>query len=172
MHGRTTAGAVGVFRRDRHIDARQMGGKRTAIDAALVAARPCGHGVLFVVGGLVAGNGLLDILKGEEQLLGIKLLRTPAELRALQLAQQVPQAIHLRQRLVALRDRDVPLRARCRDQRMQRFDVARKLMCDLAHASTKPDSRTVVIRPRAGDSKSRRSSRRCRRPRNVAHVKP
>jgi hypothetical protein len=63
MHGRTTAGAVGVFRRDRHIDARQMGGKRTAIDAALVAARPCGHGVLFVVGGLVAGNGLLDILE-------------------------------------------------------------------------------------------------------------
>jgi hypothetical protein len=55
---------------------------------------------------------------------------------------------------------------------MQRFDVGRKLMCDLAHAQTKPDSRTVVIRPREGDSKGRRSSRRCRWPRNVAHVKP
>src|SRR5580700_9648625 len=88
----------------------------------------------------------------------LTLLRTPAELRALQLTQRVPQATHLRQRLVALGNRRVSLRARRRDQRMQRFDVGRKLMCDLVHASTKPDSRTVVIRPRAGDSKSRGSS--------------
>jgi hypothetical protein len=45
----------------------------------------------------------------------------------------MPQAIHLRQRLVALGDRSVPLRPRDRDQRLQRVDVCRKLICDLAH---------------------------------------
>jgi hypothetical protein len=39
--------------------------------------------VLLVLGGLVAGNGLLDILEGQNQLLGIDLLRTPAELLTL-----------------------------------------------------------------------------------------
>ncbi len=82
-----------------------------------------------------AGNGLLDILKRQKQLLGIELLRSPAELRTLQLAQEMAQAINLRQRLVALRDRDVTLRTRRRDQRVQRFDVGRKLMRVVAHAS-------------------------------------
>ena len=92
-----------------------MGGKRTAIGAALCGARSCRCRVLLVIGGLVAGNGLLEILKRQSQLLGIELLRTPAELRTLQLAQQVPQAIHLRQRLVALGNGRVAIRARRRD---------------------------------------------------------
>jgi hypothetical protein len=77
---------------------------------------------------------LLDIFQGQSQLLGIELLRTPAELCTLQLPQQVPQAIDLRQRLVALDNRCVALGARRCDQRLQRFDVGRKLRCDLAHA--------------------------------------
>ena len=68
---------------------------------ALFAARPCGHWVLLVVVGLVAGNGLLDILERQKQLLGIELLRTPAELRSLQLAQEMPQAINLRRSAIA-----------------------------------------------------------------------
>jgi hypothetical protein len=112
---------------------RQIGGKRAAIGAALFAACPCGHWVLLVVGGLVAGNGLLDILERQKQLLGIELLRSPAELRTLQLAQEMPQAINLRKRMIALRDRGVTLRTRRRDQRMERFDIRSKL-CDLAHA--------------------------------------
>jgi hypothetical protein len=108
------------------VDARQMGGKRTAIRAALVAARACGCRVLLVVGSLVAGNGLLDIFQGQSQLLGIELLRTPAELRTLQLPQQVPQAIDLRQRLVRARQplrrarrappRSTPAALRCRSE--------------------------------------------------------
>ena len=47
---------------------------------------------------------------------------------------QVPQAIVLRQRLVALGNRGVPLRTRRREQRLQRVDVARKLIGHLAHA--------------------------------------
>ena len=46
-----------------------MGRKRAAIAAALVAARSCNHRILLVVGRLVAGNGLLDILKRQKQLL-------------------------------------------------------------------------------------------------------
>ena len=78
--------------------------------------------------------GLLDILQRQQQLLGIELLRAPAELRALQLAQEMTQAIILRQRLVALGDRGVTLGTRRRKQRMQRFDIGGKLRCDLAHA--------------------------------------
>jgi hypothetical protein len=77
---------------------------------------------------------LLDIFERQKQLLGIELLRTPAELRTLQLTQKMPQAIDLRQRLVALGNRRVALHARRREERPQRFDVGRKLGCDLAHA--------------------------------------
>jgi hypothetical protein len=139
MHGRAAAGTVGVLGRDRHVDMRQVRGKR-ARDAALVAARACARRILLVFDRLVAGNGLLDVLDRQKQLLGIELLRAAAELRALQLAQQMPQAVYLRQRLVALGhrsvascDRTVALRPSCRDQRLQRVDVGRKLICDLAH---------------------------------------
>ena len=94
---------------------------------------PVPHWVFLVVGGLVAGNGLLDILERQKQLLGIELLRSPAELSTLQLAQEMPQAINLRKRMIALCDRGVTLRTRRRDQRMQRFNIRSKL-CDLAHA--------------------------------------
>ena len=91
--------------------------------------------VLLVVVGLVAGNGLLDVLERQKQLLRIELLRTPAELRALQLMQQMPQAINLRQRLVALGERGVALCTRRHKERLQRFDIDRKLRCGaFAHA--------------------------------------
>ena len=48
-----------------------------------------------------------------------------------QLAQEMTQAIDLR---VALGDRGVALRTRRRHQRMQRFEVRRKLRGALAHA--------------------------------------
>ena len=63
----------------------------------------------------------------QQQLLRIELFRAAAELRALQLAQEVAQPIHLRQRVVAfgdyrvaLCDRRVALCARRRYQRLQR----------------------------------------------------
>jgi hypothetical protein len=96
-----------------------MGGKRAAIDAALFGARLRSHRVLLVIGGFVRGNGLLDIFERQKQLVRIKLLRTPPELRALQLAQQVPQPINLRKRLIPLGDRGVTLGTRCRKERMQ-----------------------------------------------------
>ena len=134
MHRGAATRAIGVFRRDRHVDMRQMPGKRAAAGAALVGARAGARRVLLVVGRRVAGNRLLDVLDRQKQLLGIELLRAPAELRALQLTQQIPQAIHLRQRLIALGDCGVPLRLCRGEERLQRFDVGRKLICDRAHA--------------------------------------
>jgi hypothetical protein len=49
------------------------------------------------------------------------------------LTQEVPQAVILRQRLVALGDRGVTLRTCRRQQRMQRFNVRRELRCGFAH---------------------------------------
>jgi len=46
----------------------------------------------------------------------------------------LPQAVDLRQRLVALRERSVTLRTRRREQRLQRIDIHGKLRCGLAHA--------------------------------------
>jgi hypothetical protein len=43
MHGGAAAWTIGVFGRDRHMHARQMGGKRTAIGPALVGALPRGR---------------------------------------------------------------------------------------------------------------------------------
>jgi hypothetical protein len=71
----------------------------------------------------------------QQQLLRIELFRAAAELRALQLPQEVAQPIHLRQRLVALGDRSVALRARRRNQRLQRVEIGRKLICDVVHVN-------------------------------------
>jgi hypothetical protein len=85
----------------------------------------------LVVGCFGGRNGLLDILERQMKLLRVEPLRTPAELRTLQLAQQMPQAINLRKGMIALYDRGVTLRTRRRDQHMQRIDIR---PCDLAHA--------------------------------------
>jgi hypothetical protein len=134
MHRRVATGAVGIFRRDRHIHAWQMGGKCATVGAALFGPRFGRHRILFVVVGLTPGNGLLSVLQRQLQLLRIELLRAAAELSTLQLAQKMPQAVILRQCLVALCNRGVTLRTRHRDQRMQRFDIGWKLICALAHA--------------------------------------
>ena len=71
--------------------------------------------------------------------LGIEPLRTRAELRTSQLPEQVPQPINLRQRAVTLGERGVTLRTRRRNQRMQRFNIGRELICNLAHADARTE---------------------------------
>ena len=90
--------------------------------------------VLLVVGGLARGDGLLDILERQGELVRIELLGPTAELHALQLMQEMLQAIDLRQRLVALRNRRVALGERGREPRLQLGDFDRRLICALAHA--------------------------------------
>ena len=157
---RGTSGSRGSWclrAQSRHIHARQMGRKRAAIGAARFAARLCSHRALLVLSGFVCGDGLLDIFERQKQLLGIEFLRAPAELRTLKLPQEVPQAIVLQKRWGTLGHRGVTFRTHCRKERMQRFDIGRKLRCDLAHARIEPDSRTVVAHSVRHDS-IRRSS--------------
>ena len=126
--------ALPIFRRDRHIDARQMVGKRATVGAAFLGARPGSRRILLVFVGFICRNHLFDILKRKTQLLGIELLRTAAKLRALQLAQKMAQPIILRQCLVALDNRGITLGTRCHEERLQRVDVHRQLRCGVAHA--------------------------------------
>ena len=116
------------------MNARQMGGKRAAIGAALFGASASRRLILFVVVGLAGRDGLLDILKRQGELVRIELLGTAAELHALQLTQEMQQAIVLRQRFVARRNRGVALGERRRKPRLQRGDVGWRLIRALAHA--------------------------------------
>jgi hypothetical protein len=99
------------------MNARQMGGKRATIGAALLGALARSRRVLLILACLVTRNGLLDILERQSKLVRIKLLRAPAELHAPQLLQQMLQAVILRQHLVALGNRRIPLGKRCREPR-------------------------------------------------------
>ena len=95
MHGRPAARAVRIFGSNRYIHPRQMTRQRAAIGSTLFGAHLCGYRVLLVVVGFALGNRLLDILKCQEQLVGIELLRAFAEVRTLQLAKQMAQPIDL-----------------------------------------------------------------------------
>jgi hypothetical protein len=85
------------------MNARQMGGKRATVAAALLGARAPPYRVLFVLGGFGRRDGLLDIFERQIELIRIELLRALAELHASQLLQQMLQAVILRQCLVASR---------------------------------------------------------------------
>jgi hypothetical protein len=96
---------------------RQVNRERTAINAALGGTGARGNRILLVVLGLAARNRLLDVLERQIELIRIELLRTPAELHALQLMQKVLQAVVLCEDLVALRDRGIALSTRRGKQR-------------------------------------------------------
>jgi hypothetical protein len=54
-------------------------GQLVSSGSIVTSTRPCGNRVDAVVSGVVCGNGFLDILECQKQLLGIELLRTPAK---------------------------------------------------------------------------------------------
>jgi len=112
-----------------------MGGKGAAVGPALFRAGASTRLILLVVGGLARGDRLLDILEPQGELVRVELLATAAELHALQLTQEMLQAIDLRQRLVARRTRLVALGERGRKPRLQVGDFDRRLIRALAHAS-------------------------------------
>ena len=134
MHGRAATGAIGILGLDRHIEPRQMTRQRTAIGAPLFRPRLRSRWIALVGGGFVGGDSLLSVLDRQKQLIGIKLLGAAAELRPLQLPQQMTKAVILRERVVALGKGGIALSACHHKQRLQRFDVSRKLRSDVAHA--------------------------------------
>jgi len=111
-----------------------MSRQRPAIGTPLVRARLCRRRIDLVGHRFIRGNDLLGIFDRQKQLIGIELLRAAAELRPLQLPQQMAKPINLGERLVALGDGGIALGARHHDQRLQRFNVGRKLGRKLVHA--------------------------------------
>jgi hypothetical protein len=83
MHRRPTAGTIGIFGRNRYMNARQIDRKCAATGAALLGAGAGTYRILLVVGGFGGRNGLLDILKRQSELVRIEFLRPPAKLHAL-----------------------------------------------------------------------------------------
>jgi hypothetical protein len=134
VHRRLATGAMGVFRFDRHMDARQVGGKRAAVGATLRCSSGRPDRISLVVVGLGGGNGLLDILKRQMQLVRIELLRAAAKLGALQLVEQMLQPVVLRLQVIAFGPRGIALGVRLRKQRLQHGDIGRRRIGTLAHA--------------------------------------
>ena len=121
-----------------------MGGQRAAVGAALFRAGASALLVLLVVGGLARGDRLLDILERQGELVRVEFLGPTAELHALQLTQEMLQAIDLRQRLVTRRTRLVALGERGRELRLQLGDFDRRLIRALAHD---PEENQICARP-------------------------
>jgi hypothetical protein len=140
MHRRPAARAGRILGRDHHLDAGQMKRQRRTRLGAPFRARRFQRRILLLRFGLAPRQRLLDVLKGELQLVGIELLRAPAELGTLQLAQQMVQplvplerAVALGTGGVALGHGPVALAHRAADQGAQRFDVIGKEVGGLAH---------------------------------------
>ena len=83
------------FRGDHHLDPRQMVGQSATALPALPGARLALRGSAFLRFGVVFGNRLLEVLQRKVQLVGVELLRAPAELHPLQLADEVAKALVL-----------------------------------------------------------------------------
>ena len=114
--------------------------------------------------GLGFGDRLFDILQREIELVGVELLRAPAELQALQLADQMAQPVILAGQLVALGGEPRLLGALGvafgpgRDEhRAQRGDVVRQGLGGRVHGPIGPCNRRLVASLGAGESIGRSS---------------
>jgi hypothetical protein len=72
-----------------------MFGQSTAAPSPLAAARPAQGQVRLLRFGIRFGDRLLDVFECQVQLVRVELLRAPAELHPLQLADKVAQALVL-----------------------------------------------------------------------------
>ena len=126
----TDPGAAGRRRRWDDLDPRQMLGQRAAPGAPLFRVGRAQRRIGLFLFGLTRGNGLFEIFQSQVELVGIELLRTPAELHALQLANQVAQSVVLTSELIAFFDEPhlfgpfgIAFGLRCQHQRAQRYNV-------------------------------------------------
>ena len=95
LHRAAAAGAGGVLGLDDDLDPRQMLGQRAAAGPARLGAGALQRRIGLLLLGLGFGDGLFEILQREIELVGIELLRAPAELQPLQLADQVAKTVIL-----------------------------------------------------------------------------
>jgi len=95
VHRAATTRAGPVLGLDDEFDPRQMLGERAAAGAALSGTALPQPRVGLLLLGLGGGNRLLEIFQRQAELIGIEPLRVPAELHALQLADQLAQPVVL-----------------------------------------------------------------------------
>jgi hypothetical protein len=154
MDRAAAARASGLFRFDDNLNPRQVLGQQAPPGAPLFRA------------GLGRGNCLFQIFQSQVELVGIELLRTPAEVHALQLAKQLAQSVALTSELIAFFDEPrllgpfgVALGPRCQHQRAQRCDAAMSSgrISGLTTGIIASRQSRVSAQP-TGESKGRRSS--------------
>ena len=91
----TAARASAVFDIDHHLDARQMLGKRPAVDAALCGSACALGRIGRITLGLLARCSLLDVFKPEQHLIFGQCLGAPAKAMALQFLDDLTQPLVL-----------------------------------------------------------------------------
>ena len=98
MQGVTAARTGAILDVDNNLVSRQVRRQGTVIAARLFGARftrQSGRSVRFVLAGLVGGNGLLQLLQRQLQLVRGQLLRPAAELMTHQTLDQQPELVVL-----------------------------------------------------------------------------
>jgi len=95
VHRPAATGAGPVLGLDDYFNPRQMLRERAAAGSALLGTALPQPRVSPFLRGLGRGDRLLEILQRQAELIGIEPLRVPAELQALQLADQLPQPVVL-----------------------------------------------------------------------------
>ena len=108
-HHAAAARARGVVRLQRHLDPRQVRRQRAAVGPALGRPRLLQRRIAPLRFGLALGDGLLEVLQAELQLLLEQTFGPGAELQAPELEQQVPQPVVLRGQGVPLGGNSVAL---------------------------------------------------------------
>ncbi|EDP61133.1 hypothetical protein BAL199_26911 [alpha proteobacterium BAL199] len=108
-----------AIRLDHHLDPRQMPGQRPAVGAAPTRAFGLERRIAGVGLGTLLAELLLDVLQRQVQLLGVVLLRAPAEQRPLERRHDRGQPHHLRAQLC-------PQATLGDQQRLQRRRVVRQ----------------------------------------------
>jgi len=133
MHRAAAARRSGIFRFDDNLNPRQVLGQRAPPSAPVFRAGLAQRRIRLLLVGLARGNGLFEIFQSQVELVGIEFFRTPAEVHALQLANQVAQSVVLTSELIAFFDQPrllgpfgVALGMRCQHQRAQRCDIVGK----------------------------------------------
>ena len=146
VHGPAAAGAALVLDVEQHLDPRQV--RRQGAQVASPSpgrprgAAPCRRLLLRRLG---RGHGLLEVLQAELELVGVELLRAPAEPPALQLPDQEPQLL------------DLGLRPPSRSARTVSRSACKR--CESRHSAGRrlPPSAAAICSSRSG-SRGRSSS--------------
>ena len=170
MHRLLAARAIRVGRRDRRVNARQMGGQCAAVEPPFPR---CSGNLRLLLDCLGLGDRLLDVFQRQIELIGMKLGQPLAfRFEALRLAQQMAQAVVEFDQPVPLGNCRIALGDGVQRQRPQRINIVGKRINWSGHAPSTAHRRRFARSKLAPDSLYRRLLHRVWRrhkPRPNAH---